>query len=251
MRFGVVVFPGTWSDCDFHHVVSEVLKQPVSYIWHRDRDLAGYDCVILPGGFSYGDYLRAGAVAGRSPVVESLRDFVARGGHVLGSCNGFQILCEAGLLPGALMRNECLQYRCQSTFLRVDNVETPFTRGLRPGQVLAMPISHGEGKYHTDPETLAALVRRRQIVFRYCTAEGQVTRAANPNGSLESIAGVVNEEGTVLGLMPHPERAAESALGSTDGLLIFQSLLGSLVEDGSFLGPDRGPLGRDRAPLGR
>jgi phosphoribosylformylglycinamidine synthase len=235
MRFGVVVFPGTWSDCDFHYVVSEVLRQPVKYIWHRDRNLDDVDCVILPGGFSYGDYLRAGAVAGRSPVVEALGDFVARGGHVLGSCNGFQILCEADLLPGALMRNECLQYRCQQTHLAVDNVDTPFTRGLRVGQVLTMPISHGEGKYYADPATLAKLRKTGQVVFRYATAEGQVTRAANPNGSLENIGGVVNEEGTILGLMPHPERAAEAAMGSTDGLLIFQALLGSLVEDGSFL----------------
>lgn len=237
MRFGVVVFPGTWSDCDFHYVISEVLHQPVKYVWHRDRNLTDFDCVILPGGFSYGDYLRAGAVAGRSPVVEALGDFVARGGHVLGSCNGFQILCEAGLLPGALMRNECLQYRCQSTYLVVDNVDTAFTRGLRLGQVLRMPISHGEGKYHADAATLAALRTRQGVVFRYATAEGQVTRAANPNGSLENIAGIVNEAGTVLGLMPHPERAAESAMGGTDGLAIFHSLLGSLVEDGTFLKP--------------
>jgi phosphoribosylformylglycinamidine synthase len=235
MRFGVVVFPGTWSDCDFHYVIGEVIRQPVKYVWHRDRNLDEFDCVILPGGFSYGDYLRAGAVAGRSPVVEALGDFVARGGLVLGSCNGFQILCEAGLLPGALMRNECLQYRCQSTHLVVDNVETAFTRGLRPRQVLTMPISHGEGKYHADPETLARLKAQHQIVFRYATAEGQVTKAANPNGSVWNIAGIVSEQGTVLGLMPHPERAAESAMGGTDGLLIFHSLLGSLVEDGTFL----------------
>jgi phosphoribosylformylglycinamidine synthase len=235
MRFGVVVFPGTWSDCDFHYVLGEVVRQPVKYVWHRDRNLEEFDCVILPGGFSYGDYLRAGAVAGRSPVVEALGDFVARGGLVLGSCNGFQILCEAGLLPGALMRNECLQYRCQSTHLVVDNAETPFTRGLRRGQVLTMPISHGEGKYYADPETLARLQARHQIVFRYATADGQVTKAANPNGSVWNIAGVVSEQGTVLGLMPHPERAAESVMGGTDGLLLFHSLLGSLVEDGTFL----------------
>ncbi len=235
MKFGVVVFPGTWSDCDFHYVIGEVLRQPVKYVWHRERNVSEFDCLVLPGGFSYGDYLRAGAVAGRSPVLEALPDFLARGGFVLGSCNGFQILCEAGLLPGALLRNECLQYRCQSTSLLVENAETPFTRALRPGQVLKMPISHGEGKYHVEPETLRALRERGQIVFRYCTEDGFVTRGANPNGSLDNIAGVVNEEGTVLGLMPHPERAAESALGSTDGLLIFHSLLGSLVEDGSFL----------------
>ncbi|MBI5154145.1 phosphoribosylformylglycinamidine synthase subunit PurQ [Candidatus Poribacteria bacterium] len=235
MRFGVVVFPGTWSDCDFHHVISEVLHEAVRYVWHRDRSLVDLDCVILPGGFSYGDYLRAGAVAGRSPVVEALRDFVSQGGYVLGSCNGFQILCEAGLLPGALMRNECLQYRCQPTHLAVENVETAFTRGLRPGQVLTMPISHGEGKYHADPETLREMKEKNQIVFRYAEAGGRVTRAANPNGSLENIAGIVNPAGNVLGLMPHPERAAEAAMGGSDGLLLFQSLLGSLVEDGSFL----------------
>ncbi len=235
MKFGVVIFPGTWSDCDFHYVISEVLRQPVSYVWHRDTALSEFDCLILPGGFSYGDYLRAGAIAGRSPVVEALPEFIANGGHVLGSCNGFQILCEAGLLPGALMRNECLQYRCQSTHLLVENVENPFTRGMQPGQVLKMPISHGEGKYYADRDTLGRLKERKQVVFRYSTETGEITKAANPNGSLENIAGVVNEEGTVLGLMPHPERAAESAMGGTDGLLLFHSLLGSLIEDGSIL----------------
>jgi phosphoribosylformylglycinamidine synthase subunit PurQ / glutaminase len=235
MNFGVVVFPGTWSDCDFHYVIGEVLRQPVKYVWHRDTDLAAFDCLILPGGFSYGDYLRAGAVAGRSPVVEALPEFVAKGNFVLGSCNGFQILCEARLLPGALMRNECLQYRCQSTALLVETTDTPFTRAMRPGQVLKMPISHGEGKYYADPDTLRAMKERNQVVFRYCTEDGRVTKEANPNGSLQNIAGIVNEAGTVLGLMPHPERACESALGGSDGLLIFHSLLGSLVESGSFL----------------
>jgi phosphoribosylformylglycinamidine synthase I len=235
MNFGVVIFPGTWSDCDFHYVISEVLHQPVRYVWHRDTNLGEFDCLILPGGFSYGDYLRAGAVAGRSPVVEALPEFTARGGLVLGSCNGFQILCEAGLLPGALMRNECLQYRCQSTHLMVENVDTAFTRAMRQGQVLKMPISHGEGKYHADAETLRALRAKNQIVFRYCTEEGRVAKEANPNGSIDNIAGVINEEGTVLGLMPHPERAAEATVGGTDGTLIFNSILGTLVEDGSFL----------------
>jgi len=235
MNFGVVIFPGTWSDCDFHYVISEVLHQPVRYVWHRDDNLADFDCLILPGGFSYGDYLRAGAVAGRSPVVEALPEFTARGGLVLGSCNGFQILCEARLLPGALMRNECLQYRCQSTHLLVENAETSFTRSLRQGQVLKMPISHGEGKYHADAETLRRLRAKNQVVFRYCTEDGRVAKEANPNGSLDNIAGVINEEGTVLGLMPHPERAAEATVGGTDGTLIFHSILGTLVEDGSFL----------------
>ena len=235
MNFGVVIFPGTWSDCDFHYVIGEVLHQPVRYVWHRDANLADFDCLILPGGFSYGDYLRAGAVAGRSPVVEALPEFAARGGLVLGSCNGFQILCEARLLPGALMRNECLQYRCQSTHLIVENADTAFTRSMRPGQVLKMPISHGEGKYHADAETIRALKAKHQIVFRYCTENGRVAKEANPNGSMDNIAGVINEEGTVLGLMPHPERAAEAAVGGTDGTLIFHSILNTLVEDGSFL----------------
>ena len=236
MRFGVVIFPGTWSDMDFHHVISEVLQQPVEYLWHRDTDLSRFDCLILPGGFSYGDYLRAGAVAGRSPVVVALSEFVARGGLVLGSCNGFQILCEAGLLPGTLLRNECLQFRCQTAHVMVEQTETPFTRGLRRGQVLKMPIAHGEGRYHVDPPILRTLRERNQVVFRYTTETGEVTMAANPNGSVWNIAGVANEEGTVVGLMPHPERAAEPNVGGTDGLLLFNSLLGSLVENGSVLG---------------
>jgi len=230
----VVVFPGTWSDCDFHYVISEVLREPVKYVWHRERNLSDLDCIVLPGGFAYGDYLRAGAVAARSPVVEALAEFVDHGGLVLGSCNGFQVLCEAGLLPGALMRNECLQYRCHSTHLRVESTDTPFTRALRRGQVLTMPISHGEGKYHAEADTLARLRERGQIVFRYATAEGRVVPEANPNGSLDNIAGIASDSGRVLGLMPHPERAAEAAMGGTDGLLLFQSLLGGLVEDGVF-----------------
>jgi len=236
MRFGVVIFPGTWSDMDFHHVISEVLHLPVEYLWHRDTDLSRFDCLILPGGFSYGDYLRAGAIAGRSPVVAALPEFVARGGLVLGSCNGFQILCEAGLLPGTLLRNECLQFRCQTAHVTVEQTETPFTRGLRRGQVLKMPIAHGEGRYHVDPQLLRTLRERNQVVFRYTTETGEVTMAANPNGSVWNIAGVANEEGTVVGLMPHPERAAEPNVGGTDGLLLFNSLLGSLVENGSVLG---------------
>jgi len=235
MRFGVVIFPGTWSDCDFYHVITEVLHQPAEYIWHRDTDVSRFDCLVLPGGFSYGDYLRAGAIAGRSPIVSVLPDFVGRGGLVLGSCNGFQILCEAGLLPGTLLRNECLQFRCQWTHLVVEQTETPFTRNMRPGQVLRMPISHGEGRYHADRATLARLTANRQILFRYATEGGEVTREANPNGSVENIAGIINEEGTILGLMPHPERAAEGSVGGTDGLLILYSLLGSLVEDGTVL----------------
>ena len=236
MRFGVVIFPGTWSDMDFHHVVSQVLHQPVEYLWHRETDLTRFDCLVLPGGFSYGDYLRAGAVAGRSPIMGALPDFVARGGLVIGSCNGFQILCEAGLLPGTLMRNDCLQFRCQWNHVVVEQTESAFTRGLRRGQVLKMPVAHGEGRYHADPATLRQLREQNQIVFRYATEGGEATAAANPNGSIWNIAGVCNEEGTVLGLMPHPERASDPSVGSTDGLLLFHSLLGSLVENGTVLG---------------
>ena len=230
MNFGVVVFPGTWSDADFQHVIADVLHQPVRYVWHRDTDLAGLDCVILPGGFAYGDYLRAGAVAARSPVMGALARFVDHGGLVLGSCNGFQILCEASLLPGALMRNEGLQYRCQVVHLRVENANTPFTRGLGPGKVVTMPISHGEGRYHAEADTLRRLRDRGQVVFRYATADGLEHPTANPNGSLDNIAGIINEEGNVLGMMPHPERSAEAVLGGTDGLSIFHSLL----EEGAF-----------------
>lgn len=236
MRFGVVVFPGTWSDADFFYVITELLRRPAEYVWHRDTDISRFDCLILPGGFAHGDYLRAGAIAGRSPVVGALGEYVAKGGLVMGSCNGFQILCEAGLLPGALMRNHCLQYRCQWVHLRVENADTPFTRSMRPGQVIRMPISHGDGRYTADPDTLRKLNERRQVVFRYSNEAGEVTQEANPNGSLEGIAGVINAGGTILGLMPHPERAMEEKLGGTDGLLMFYSLLGNLVEVGSFQG---------------
>ena len=194
MNFGVVIFPGTWSDCDFHYVVSEVLHQPVRYVWHRDANLSEFDCLILPGGFSYGDYLRAGAVAGRSPVVEALPEFTARGGLVLGSCNGFQILCEAKLLPGALMRNECLQYRCQSTHLLVENAETSFTRSMRPGQVLKMPISHGEGKYHADAETIRRLKANHQIVSRAVGASASHA-ADRGRGGIELVVDSVSRAG--------------------------------------------------------
>ncbi len=228
MRFGIVVFPGTWSDRDCHHVLDQVLRQQVDYVWHKDTDLSGYDCIILPGGFSYGDYLRAGAVARFSPVMRSVERFAAQGRLVVGICNGFQVLCEAGLLPGALIRNRHLQFRCQWTNLRTETVETPFTGACRPGQVLRVPISHGEGCYYADEETLAELNGNGQVVFRYCTPEGGVTDEANPNGSLENIAGICNRERNVLGMMPHPERCCEEVLGGVDGRLIFESLIQSV-----------------------
>jgi phosphoribosylformylglycinamidine synthase subunit PurQ / glutaminase len=222
------VFPGTWSDCDFHYVISEVLHEPVKYVWHRDRNLADLDCVILPGGFSYGDYLRAGAVAGKSPVVEALGEFVAGGGYVLGSCNGFQILCEAGLLPGALVRNRGLEFRCDWVHMRVETDETPWTAGLR-GEILRMPIAHGEGCWVADDKTLADVESRRQVVFRYTDERGGATAAGNPNGSLANIAGVCNEGRNVVGLMPHPERCSETLLGGTDGYRLLANLAPTLA----------------------
>ena len=228
MRFGIVVFPGTWSDGDCYHAVVEVMGQEASYIWHKEADLSGYDCVILPGGFSYGDYLRTGAIARFSPVMSAVEEFAEGGGLVLGICNGFQILCEAGLLPGILMRNAHLEFRCQWTNLRVESSDAPFTQGFRAGQVLRIPISHGEGSYYTDPATLHTLTEQRQVLFRYCDASGAVVDEANPNGSVENIAGIVNRAGNVLGMMPHPERCCEELLGGTDGKLLFESVIRSL-----------------------
>ncbi len=225
MKFGVVVFPGSNCDLDAYHMIQDVLQQPVEYLWHQEEKIAGFDCLILPGGFSYGDYLRCGAIARFSPVMKSVVDFARQGGLVIGICNGFQILVEAGLLPGALYRNTCLQFRCQDTYLKVENYDTPFTRAIPRERVLKIPIAHGEGNYYVDPETLQQLKKNGQIIFRYATAEGEVTPAANPNGSVENIAGVCNERKNVLGMMPHPERAGEPALGSADGKLIFTSIL--------------------------
>ena len=229
MRFAVVVFPGTWSDGDCYYVLDTLLGQEVEYVWHRQHDLSGFDCVILPGGFSYGDYLRAGAIARFSPVMEAVAAHAEKGGLVYGICNGFQVLCEAGLLPGALMRNDSLQYRCQPVYLRTENVDTPFTSQCEPGQVLTIPIGHAEGSYYADAETLMMLEDSGRVVFRYTTPEGVVTPDANPNGSLNNIAGIINERGNVLGMMPHPERASEELMGSEDGLFIWRSILQSGV----------------------
>ncbi len=225
MRFGVIVFPGTWSDQDCYHALDSVLGQEVHYIWHRETDLSGYDCVILPGGFSYGDYLRPGAIARFSPVMAAVEDMARQGKLVLGICNGFQILCESGLLPGALIRNNHLQYRCQWTYLRVENHSLPFTSACPKGQLLSIPVSHYEGSYFADEETLRRLEGNGQVVFRYVTASGEIIDAANPNGSLHNIAGIANERGNVLGMMPHPERCCEAILGGEDGSLIFKSMI--------------------------
>jgi phosphoribosylformylglycinamidine synthase len=228
MKFGIIVFPGTWSDRDCYYALSDILKQDVDYIWHKETNLSKYDCVILPGGFSYGDYLRPGAIARFSQVMTSLEDFASRGKLVIGICNGFQILCESGLLPGALLRNDHLEYRCQWTYLKVENTSTVFTSQCQNGQVLKIPISHYEGRYYADNAMLAELEAEKRIIFRYSTSTGEINDAANPNGSLHNIAGIMNKKGNVLGMMPHPERACEPLLGSNDGNLIWESIIASV-----------------------
>lgn len=225
MKFGVVVFPGSNCDIDCYHVIDQVLRHPVNYIWHQEKSLKGYDCIILPGGFSYGDYLRTGAIARFAPIMDGVADFAERGGLVLGICNGFQILLEAGLLPGAMRRNDNLQFRCHDVFLKVENNQTPFTSRYRAGEVITVPIAHSDGNYYADPGTLELLNRENRVVFRYCERSGAVTGEANPNGSLENIAGICNRKGNVLGLMPHPERCSEEILGNTDGKRLFLSVL--------------------------
>ncbi len=225
LRFAVVVFPGTWSDHDCHYALATVLGEQADLVWHRERDLSSYDCLVVPGGFSYGDYLRTGAIARFSPVMEAVVRHAEAGKPVIGICNGFQVLCEARLLPGVLMRNDSLQYRCQWVNLRVENADTAFTHAYRQGQVLRIPISHGEGRYFADEEAMAELEAAGRVAFRYCTSEGEVTAAANPNGSLNNIAGIVNERGNVLGMMPHPERACEALMGGEDGLPLWRSVV--------------------------
>lgn len=224
MRFGVVVFPGSNCDHDCYHVLKHVLQQDVRFIWHKEHDLGALDAVLLPGGFSYGDYLRTGAIARFAPIMEEVIRFAHDGGSVLGICNGFQILCEAGLLPGVLMRNAHLRFASQAVCLKIENNDTRFTRGIRV-PVLKMPIAHGDGSYYAPPEVVQKLHANAQILFRYCKPHGEITNDANPNGALQNIAGIMNEAGNVMGLMPHPERAAEVLLGSDDGLQIFKALL--------------------------
>ena len=228
MRFGVVQFPGSNCDLDTKHALQHVMKRETVLLWHKAHDLQGVDCVVLPGGFSYGDYLRSGAIARFSPLMQEVKAFARRGGHVLGICNGFQILLELGLLPGAMLRNKSLKFLCQYVHVRVENDRTDFTRAARRGQVLRMPIAHFDGNYYAPPRVLRDIEARRQVVFRYCDAAGRTTEEANVNGSLGHIAGVRSTEGNVLGLMPHPERASEALLGSADGRAIFESLILSL-----------------------
>lgn len=228
MKFGVIVFPGSNCDQDTGNVISSLAHQPVTYLWHDSASLEGCDAILVPGGFAYGDYLRTGAIARFSPVMQSVKQFAEKGGLVLGICNGFQILCEAGLLPGALRRNAGLQYVCKQVYLRTETNDSPFTQTLERGEVLKIPIGHMEGNYVCDSPTLRQLKEQDRIAFRYSTAEGEITAEANPNGSLENIAGVLSEGRNVLGMMPHPDRSSEALLGSADGFRIFESLVGVL-----------------------
>jgi phosphoribosylformylglycinamidine synthase len=234
MKFGVVVFPGSNSDHDAFYAAGQVLGQDAELLWHKDTTLAGADVIILPGGFAHGDYLRTGAIARFSPIMQSVKAFAASGGPVLGICNGFQVLLEAGLLPGAMLRNRGLQFRCEHVHVNVEQTDTPFTLACAPGQTLRIPIAHGEGNYYAEPELLARLEADRQVIFRYATAAGEVTAAANPNGSAHNIAGLCNANRNVVGLMPHPERACELAVGSADGLVVLESAV-QAVTRGSFV----------------
>jgi phosphoribosylformylglycinamidine synthase len=225
MNFAVLQFPASNCDQDALHVLRDVLGHSARYAWHKETSLGDADAVIIPGGFSYGDYLRTGAIARFSPIMQAVQTFAAQGGPVLGICNGFQILTEAGLLPGALVRNRSLQFRCEPVFLKTENNSTPFTQSIPEGRLLRVPIAHGEGCYFANPETLATLNANGQVLWRYVDAQGNQTEIANPNGSLENIAGICNEQRNVAGLMPHPERASEGLLGSADGRLIFESLV--------------------------
>ncbi len=225
MKFGVVIFPGSNCDMDSFYVIKEVLKEEVEYIWHQDTDLEGFDCIILPGGFSYGDYLRCGAIARFSPVMSAVRDFASKGGLVIGICNGFQILLEAGMLPGAMLRNTSLRFICKFVNVRVENDQTPWTNHAHKGMVLRIPIAHNEGNYTADEETIRRLEGEGRVILRYCDEKGEVTPESNPNGAMQNIAGICNREFNVFGLMPHPERSSEDILGSTDGKVIWDSVV--------------------------
>jgi phosphoribosylformylglycinamidine synthase len=233
ITFGIVVFPGSNCDHDAYHAATEVMGQRAEYLWHKDTDLKGADVVILPGGFAHGDYLRTGAIARFSPILPAVVDFARKGGPVLGICNGFQVLLEARLLPGAMLRNRDLRYHCEHVIVRVEQTDTPFTEAAARGQRLRLPIAHGEGNYFADPETIADLEASRRVIFRYCNDRGEVTDASNPNGAVNNIAGICSEGRNVVGLMPHPERACEGLLGSGDGRVMFESVVRSLAQEGA------------------
>jgi phosphoribosylformylglycinamidine synthase I len=233
ITFGIVVFPGSNCDHDAYHAATDVMGQRAEYLWHKDTDLKGADVIILPGGFAHGDYLRTGAIARFSPILPAVVDFAKKGGPVLGICNGFQVLLEAGLLPGAMLRNRDLRYHCEHVIVRVEQTDTPFTEATAKGQRLRLPIAHGEGNYFADPETIADLEASRRVIFRYCNDRGEVTDASNPNGAVNNIAGICSEGRNVVGLMPHPERACEGLLGSGDGRVMFESVVRALAQEGA------------------
>ncbi len=233
MKFAVIVFPGTNCDQETHHVITNVLGQPADLVWHEETDLSAYDCIVLPGGFAHGDYLRAGAIARFSPVMQAVERAARQDRLVWGICNGFQVLLEAGLLPGAMLRNAGISFRCQWVHVRVESDRSPFTSGIAPGTVLRLPIAHGAGNYFAPPDVLDRLVERGQVVLRYCEPDGRITPESNPNGSAMNIAGICNEGGNVFGLMPHPERASEPILGGTDGRRLFEAVLGAVQYAGS------------------
>jgi phosphoribosylformylglycinamidine synthase len=233
MKFAVVVFPGSNCDHDAYHAARHVLGQEAVFVWHKEMSLQGADAVILPGGFAHGDYLRTGAIARFSPIMREVKQFADEGGPVLGICNGFQVLLEAGLLPGAMLRNRSVKFQCEQVYVRVEQTDTPFTASCRVGQVLRIPIAHGEGNYYAEPEVVERLEKNRQVIFRYATAAGVIEPEANPNGSVANIAGLCSERRNVVGLMPHPERACELAVGSADGLVLFESVL-KAVTQGAF-----------------
>lgn len=228
-KFGVVIFPGSNCDQDMIYVLSTIMKQEVVELWHKDTDLKGCDFIVLPGGFSYGDYLRSGAIARFSPIMNSVIDFAQKGGYVFGVCNGFQILCEAGLLPGALLHNTDRKFHCHNTYIKAQTSDTLITQGIPQDKALKIPIAHGEGNYFNDAESLKQMNANGQILFRYCDANGNITAEANPNGAIENIAGVCNATKNVFGMMPHPERAADPELGNVDGRLLFESLLATVL----------------------
>jgi phosphoribosylformylglycinamidine synthase subunit PurQ / glutaminase len=230
MKFAVVVFPGSNGDHDAYYAAKHVLGADAEYIWHKETSLKGADVVVLPGGFAHGDYLRTGAIARFSPIMDEVRRFASAGGPVIGFCNGFQVLLEAGLLPGAMLRNQSLKFQCEHVHVKVEQTDTPFTLNCHQGQILRIPIAHGEGNYYAEPDVLERIERNRQVVFRYATASGEVTAASNVNGSLNNIAGLCNESRNVVGLMPHPERACERAVGSADGLVVLQSVMKAVSE---------------------
>jgi phosphoribosylformylglycinamidine synthase len=233
ITFGIVVFPGSNCDHDAYHAAADVFGQKAEYIWHKDTSVKGADVLILPGGFAHGDYLRTGAIARFSPIMPAVVDFARAGGPVLGICNGFQVLLEAGLLPGAMLRNRDVRYHCEHVVVRVEQADAPFTETASKGQLLRLPIAHGEGNYFADPETIAELEATRRVIFRYCDEHGAATPAANPNGALNNIAGICSEARNVVGLMPHPERACEDVLGSADGRVMFESVLAALAQEGA------------------